>query len=121
MFEVSRNLIESCFEKYKNVKILEPNKYVESVPVENGNFDSVKTYTKEALYFPLAESEMEKLNYKIVLPQSVDAPIEKDTEIGNYKVYFDNNLILCSKIYTMEDVMTKDYVQKIKDIIENWS
>ena len=38
-----------------------------------------------------------------------------------YKIYFDNNLIFVSKIYTMEDVETKSYAQKLKDIVENWN
>ena len=120
MFEESRKMLESCFDTYSCQTILEPNKYVESISVKNGAVDSVKTYTKQGFCYPLKAGELEKINTKVSIEQVVDAPIKKDTEVGELKIYYDNNLIFVSKIYTMEDVETKDYGQKLKDIVDNW-
>lgn len=121
MFEDSKRLIDNCFEKYAKINLLQANKYIESLPVENCNVESVKTYTKQAFDYPLLASEVDKIQCKVVLPEVIDKPTPKDTEIGEYKIYFDNDLIFCEKIYTMEAVEEKDYTQKLKDIIENWS
>ena len=92
-----------------------------SVQVENCNVNSVKTYTKNAFIYPLTENEFEKINTKIILPETISEPTDKDSEIGEYKIYLNNDLIFSAKIYTMEDVKEREYSQKIKDIIENWS
>ena len=120
MFEESRKMIENCYQNYSYVNLLEANKYIDSIKVENGVVESVKTYTKEAFYYPLKENEIESVNYKTIVKESLLAPVLADEEIGEYKIYFDNNLIFSAKIYTIESVETKDYAQKLKDIVNSW-
>ena len=120
MFEESKKMIDFCYDKYKYVELLEPNKYVDSVIVENGAVDSVKTYTKSSFFYPLSDGEIQKINTKIILSPSLQAPIKKDQEVGEFKIYFNNDLIFSEKIYTMDNVETKDYGQKLKDIVNNW-
>lgn len=121
MFEESRKMLEQCFENYSYQTILEANKYIDSISVENGAVDSVKTYTKNVFCYPLKATEIDKIQTKTIMANSLTAPITKDQEVGEFKIYFNNNLIFVSKIYTMEDVETKSYTQKIKDIVENWN
>ena len=121
MFEDSKKLLEDCFNDYAKINLLQANKYIESLPVKNCNVDSVKTYTKNSFDYPLKENELDKINNKVVLPEFIETPLEKDSEIGEYKIYLGNDLIFSTKIFTMESVEEKDYTQKIKDIIENWS
>ena len=120
MFVESQNLIENCFERFQYQQILEANKYIDSVAVNNGKFDNVKVYTKDEFYYPLADSEIQNIQCKTILPESVDAPIKANTEIGEYKIYLNNDLIFVAKIYTINDVTTKDYGQKLKDIVDYW-
>ncbi len=120
MFDVSKQIILHCYKNYVYQNLLEANKYVDSIAVENGKLDSVKTYTKQAFYYPLKASELEQINSKVVMQTKLQAPIKKDSEVGEYKIYLDKDLIFSTKIYTMEDVEQKDYTQKVKDIVENW-
>ncbi len=120
MFEESRKMLENCYQNYSYVNLLEANKYIDSIKIENGATESVKTYTKEAYYFPLKQNEIDRINCKIILKESLVAPVKTDEEVGEYKIYFDNNLIFSTKIYTIEGVEIKDYTQKLKDIVNNW-
>ncbi len=120
MFEESRAMLENCFSQYKYEKILDANEYIDSINVENGTTDKVKTYTKSSFYYPLKENEIEKINTKTILKDNLTAPVKNNEEVGEFKIYFENNLIFTTKIYTMEDVETKDYGQKLKDIVDNW-
>lgn len=120
MFEDSKKQIDWCFEKYKMYKLLEPNKYVDSIQVENGKSESVKTYTRQEFAYPLSENEASKINSKYVIERCIEAPVEKNQEVGTYKIYFDNNLIFETKVYTIDSVDTKDYTEKLKDIVDNW-
>lgn len=121
MFEESRNMLEECFVNYTFTNILEANKYIGSIHVVNGKNDSVKAYTKTSFSYPLKTDEIDKINTKYLLSDSIDAPVKSDIDVGNFKVYLSNDLIFETKIYTMESVETKDVSQKIKDILENWS
>lgn len=120
MFVESQNLIERCFEKYRFEQILEANSYIDSIAVKNGKFDNVKVCTKDAFYYPLADGELQDIQCKKILPEIIEAPISADTEIGEYKIYLNNDLIFVAKIYTINSVDTKDYGQKLKDILDNW-
>ena len=120
MFEESHSMLETCYEQYAFQNLLEPNKYITSIMVENGANQTVKTNTKEAFQYPLKVTELDKINSKCVLKDKLIAPVKADEEVGEYKIYFDNNLIFSTKIYTMEDVETKDFGQKLKDIVDNW-
>ncbi|MGN1222497.1 MAG: D-alanyl-D-alanine carboxypeptidase family protein [Christensenellales bacterium] len=121
MFEDSKAILEKSFENYSKINLLEANKYIESLPVKNCNVESVKTYTKSSCNYPLKQNEISKINTKVILPEFIESPLEKDSEIGEFKIYLDNDLIFSTKIYTMEAVEEKDYSQKLKDILENWS
>ena len=71
-------------------------------------------------YIISKDSEIERIQSKSILQEKLVAPVENEKEVGEYKIYFDNDLIFSTKIYTMESVETKDYGQKLKDIVENW-
>ena len=120
MFEESKRMIEKCFDNYSLINLLEPNKYITSVPVENGANENVKVCTKQAFFYPLKTTEIEKINSKFIVAEKLDAPVNIDTIVGEYKIYFDKDLIFSTKIYTIESVETKDYGQKLKDIVNNW-
>ena len=93
MFEESKKMLEKSFENYSLVTLLEPNKYISSIPVENGANESVKVYTRHAFLYPLTANELQKINSKSILPENLEAPVKIDTEIGEYKIYFDKDLI----------------------------
>ena len=120
MFEESAKMIDICYKNYTYQNLLEANKYMDSISVENGVNDSVKTYTKQAFYYPLKDNELSKINTKVILSPKLEAPVESDTEVGEFKIYFDNDLIFSAKIYTIESVDEKGYTDKLKDIVENW-
>ena len=120
MFEESEKLIEHCFKKYTYQTLLEANKYIDSISVENGKNPSVKLYTKDIFSYPLMENELQNIQCKTILPESIEAPVTSGQEIGEYKIYLNNDLLFVAKIYTIDSVDTKDYGQKLKDIVNNW-
>lgn len=120
MFIESEKFIEHCFDKYKYKTILEANKYIDSISVENGKFPSVKVCTKDEFWYPLLEDELQYIQCKTILPESLQAPVDAGQEVGEYKIYLNNDLLFVAKIYTIDSVDTKDYGQKLKDILDNW-
>ena len=120
MFFESQKCLEHCFEKYQIKQIVEPYKFIDRINVNNGINEKVKLYVKEGFCYPLLEKEDEKIKIEIKYDENVDAPVKKDTEVGEIKVFFENDLIYFEKIYTIEDVKEKDVMDKMKDIFDQW-
>ena len=120
MFEECNTLINKAFDEYKINCLLEPYKYQKKIPVKNGKQEDVKVFTRNGFSYPLKLSELSKVEIIYEVPNYVEAPIKKEAEIGELKIYFDNCLLFSEKIYTMEDVKEIGLLQNIKDIVAKW-
>ena len=120
MFEESERLINDAFKEYKMVEIIEPYSYITNIPVNEGEFESVKVYSMKGFKYPLKEVETTDIYVEKELPEILDAPIKKEKEIGKVKVYFNKEQIFEENIYTMEEINSVDIKDKVKDIIDKW-
>lgn len=120
MFLESQKALEKCFDEYSMTSLVEPYKFVDRVLVNNGTIDKVKLYIKNGLSYPLSSQEIDKIKIQTNYKQNVDAPIKKDTKVGEIRAYLNDKLIYVEDIYTMEDVKQKDTIDKMKDIFDQW-
>ena len=120
MFEDSTNLINKAFEEYKLYEILPSYKFVDDVVVEDGKTDKVRIYNKEGYNVVANENEINKYRVEYDYNKTVKAPIDKDTKLGEVKIYYDNSLIFTDNLYNIENVEGLDKIDKLKDILEKW-
>ncbi len=101
MFEKSKTLLSTAFDNYKNYKIVESDHIVDFIDV-----DGVKcgVYVKNDVILPLTKFEYENLEIKLDFPKKIIKSIKKDQEIGNVKIYCQNNLLFTEKLYSILDV-----------------
>ncbi len=120
MFEVTAMHMEDCFAKYHMSTILPPYTYIRTIDVTNSDTKKVKVYTQKGFMYPLTDDEEQKIKTEIKLPSSISAPIEKEQIVGEFLIYFDNQLLFSEKIYTMEDVKSNSVLNNFKRIISKW-
>ena len=120
MFEETAMHIEDCFAKYHISTILPPYNYISTLDVTNSDMSKVKVYTQKGFMYPLTDDEEQKIKTEINLPSSLCAPIKKEQIVGEVKIYLDNHLLFCEKIYTMEDVISNKVTDNFKRIISKW-
>ena len=120
MFLESQKCLEKCFKDYKMTKIVEPYTYIDRILVNDGTSEKVKIYVKNGFSYPLLDSEKDDITVETKYGENIDAPVKKDSEVGNLSVYLKNQLIYCEKICTIEDVNKKDIKDKMKDIFDQW-
>ena len=101
-------------------KIVEPYTYIDRILVNDGTSEKVKIYVKNGFSYPLLDSEKDDITVETKYEENIDAPVKKDSEVGNISVYLKNQLIYCEKICTIEDVNKKDIKDKMKDIFDQW-
>ena len=121
MFEDCARLIEECFKKYKLREILLPYAESDEIAVENGEKLYVKTGTKHGFTYPLSDEEYLRLKIVKDCPESLQAPIKRDQIIGKIEIYLDNNLLFSENVYTIEDVKSIKYLDKIWEVVDNWN
>lgn len=120
MFEDSADILEKAFSEYEIENIAEKIEYPDSILVENGCSNTVKTSKLNECFYPLKKGEKEKISVEINLVDKMLAPIKKGDEIGEIKIFMDKDLLFSEKIFTMEDVKEKGVLQKIGDVISQW-
>lgn len=121
MFEESAKLLNACFKKYKMREILEPYAQGENIKVSNGESDFVQTVTKHGFSYPLTDEEFNNIKIVRNQPEILDAPVVKEQKIGEIEIYLDKNLLFKENIYTMENVKSTKYLDKIWEIVDEWN
>ncbi len=120
MFEESAKLMEKAFNEYSLVDLTCFYNFNKKIKVLEGQSDYVEIGTKEKFFYPLKNDEIKNIKIEYKIQDVLEAPITKDYEIGNVKIFIDNNLLFSEKIYTMEEVRRNSIWEKLKDLIENW-
>ena len=121
MFEECARLIENGFEKYKIYNLIDEYSVGDEVKVLNGEKDFVKTITKNSFSYPLSDEEY--LNVSIVRnqPENLEAEVKKDVSIGTLEIYLGKDLLNKQEIYTLENVKSIKYLDKIWEVVDNWN
>ena len=120
MFEESAQLIEKAFNEYHLIDLTSIYAFPSKLPVKEGWAEYVSIGTTGKYLYPLKASELKKVKHTCDLPDSLEAPVSKGDEIGEVKIFIDNDLHFTEKIYTMENVRRNSIWEKFFDLIEQW-
>ena len=101
MFEESTTLLNSSFEDFENVKIIDKNKETYNEYIINENEGKLYLYTEEDYYYPLTKNEMKdlRLEYSVTLDNA-----KSGDNVGEIKIFLKNDLIKTLKLYTMNKI-----------------
>lgn len=120
MFPESAQMLEEAVGKYKLYDLTQMYDFDHSVQVVEGADLTAEIGTKESFFYPLTTAEVEKLEFVYSVPQMLQAPMKKGTEVGKVEIFLDNDLLFSEKIYTIEDVKPKTMWQRLQDFFKNW-
>lgn len=120
MFEESAQLLDNAFKEYQLIDLTCGYAYKNKLKVEEGESEEVKIGTKESFFYPLRKSELKKIKYTYKIEDSITAPVENGQEVGEVKIFLDNDLLFSEKFYTMENVRRNSIFKKFFDVIEQW-
>lgn len=121
MFEESEDLFNLAYNQFKKVEILPPYYFVKSAAVKGGKVENVGLCTKRGFDIVLSKKELAGINVAFNAPDELNAPIKKDEIVGVCEIYYGNHLIFSENIYTIEEVDSILFKDKIKDILNNWN
>lgn len=105
-YENQRLLYDEMFKKYQKTLIISKNFF---------NVESDNLYIKQDIYYPLKESEKEKINIKLLLND-----VEKAKK-GELIVELDGKMIVKEDVYGKirnDDYHSKSFLEKIKELLK---
>lgn len=115
MWERSMKLMTQAHEEYNYYKILDKTLST-NANVVGGIEKTCKASTNTDVYYPLKESEIDKLSFEYEL-QDLIAPIYANQICGNVKVYLDKCLIFEQNIYTINNVRKKTFLDWLNELV----
>lgn len=120
MFEDCASLMEWGFANFHMVNLCDRLHIPSTLPVEDGECESVEIASKGAFYFPLKAGEDEKVKIETKLDEYVIPPLSAESKVGEYEIYFDNELRFSGEIVTIKQVRTRTLAQRLQDILAKW-
>ena len=120
MFEECERLTNLAYDNYKLKTFVEPYSYVSNIKVENGDKEEVGVATINGFKKIINKADEDKYRVEYNIPNSVVAPVEYDTVIGNVKVYFEETEIFSEDLYAIDSARNIDIKYLIENIIGNW-
>lgn len=112
-------LLDYGFSNYKSSQIAFKNEYVDQIPIQNGDRPDVAAIIPKNLYALIPASDVSKLKKELILSAGLEAPISKDTAVGEVIFYLDEREIAKSQIVTATDVKRIKNLQ-LNDPISFW-
>ena len=101
MFEDSARLLDLAHRLYENKKIIDKNQEIYNEYIINDKQGKLYLYAEEDFYYPLLDSEKDKISirYSVKLKDAKAGDV-----VGEIKVFFENDLLKTIKLVTMNKI-----------------
>lgn len=103
----SKKLLGYAIEKYNKNVLVDEAKHTYTIRVTGGNKKKVCAGIEGSLSVSLSDDEMRGISYKVVLPESITAPVYKNQQLGHLEMYYNDNIIYSIPIKSKEDIYKK--------------
>ena len=87
------SMLDYAFETHENRHIISANDYVCTVPVVNGNVDSVRLCASDGFSVPVPNGVMPDVEMKFDIPRELEAPVDFGQKVGTLAVYYNGSLV----------------------------
>ena len=120
MFPDSMALLDHGFETYSMVSVAEKGEILGTIPVENGQADTVDFAANEDICLPLTADEGNMIEKRINITDKLTAPVAEHAEAGELQIYLQGELLKEVPLYTVSAVEELTFWQKLKQKLGAW-
>lgn len=120
MWDDSSLLLEQCFKKYSNEKIVDKNKVFQVVEVKNGKEKFVAVKPTEDFYIALSAEEKGNVRLNAKHNGIAQAPLNKGDNAGKLEVYLENKLFGTVNLEYTESVESSSPFFHLKRILKDY-
>jgi len=120
MFEECDRLTKLALDNYTMKEFVKPYNFVGNVLVESSDKSEIGIITIEGYSKPILKSEEEEYEVKYNIPESLDAPITLNQEVGSVEVLYKGDCIYKNDLITIENAENNDIKYLLENIIDKW-
>jgi len=120
MFGDSMAILDYGFKNYSIKPIIEKGEYYGNVVVNNGTSDSVNVYASDDVTYPMKNGEEEKITTRIILDDSINAPVVKGQTLGKIECLIDDEVVATAKLKAEKGVEENTMEYNIFKILTDW-
>jgi len=116
----THTLLNYGFTEFSNSTIGYKNEFIENIKIEKGIYPFVAGVLDNNLQFPLSIDNNNKIEKKVVLRESLIAPIKEGDILGTAEYYLDGKLIGKSNIVSTMDIEIDPMTKPLNKLISKW-
>jgi len=120
MFEECDRLTKLALDNYEYVDFVAPYTFVSDVNIESSDKTEIGVITIDGYGCPILKSEKDMYSVKYNLPDSIVAPINLNQVVGYVEVYYNDEVIYCGELITIEGADNNDMRYVLDNIIDKW-
>jgi len=118
--ESSRKILDYAFQNYKQYTLIKADDEIKKIPVIKGKEKFVTLVSNADITYPLTEEEYKSLKRIEDTPEYVNAPVNKDVNMGNITFSINGNVIAEVELKTKDDVLHKGFLDYMLEILRDW-
>lgn len=119
--EASRMILDYGFNNYAMHTMIKTGGGFKSLPVRRGVLPTMAVKALDTVEIPLREDELDRLETRVSLPESLDAPVYAGTDMGFVEYLVDGEVVGQTILTTWEDVRRKGFLDYLGDVFGSWA
>ena len=114
MWEDTVTLLNYGFDNFTYETLLKKGQYLKSVVVIEGESGKAEAFAGEDFYYPMIAGEKDKVTYRFLIDEPLEAPLRIGERIGELEIYFDRELVGVLDLVSGNDVKRTTLWNRIK-------
>lgn len=93
MYQEVKSLLDYGFSNFSSRRLVNSNQRLASLPVSRGKVDSLAVHPQAELAVAISPGEEQRLRTSLILPERIDAPIQKGEVVGKLVALLDQTQV----------------------------
>lgn len=119
-FSEAKALLDYGFNNYSSSELGKKDEIVKSITVEKGVEPTVNGLFSKNEYCLIPKGKESEIRQEINIPDSIQAPINKDEKIGEIQYYYEDKLLCTIDVISDRDVRKNSFVNMSGFLIKKW-
>ncbi|MDO9535930.1 MAG: D-alanyl-D-alanine carboxypeptidase family protein [Bacillota bacterium] len=114
IWEDTVTLLNFGFENFTYETLLKEGQNLKSVVVIEGESGKAEAFAGEDFYYPLNTGEKDKVTYRFLVDEPLEAPLRKGERIGELEIYFERELVGVLDLVSGNDIKRNTLWNRMK-------
>jgi len=121
MFNDCTRLLDYGFENYHMRTLVSNGETIADVNVEHGMEDSFTVCAGRDVAYPLTDEEASRVQKKVYVEQTVEAPVTEGQLVGTIDVWLDGKRVYSANLTAPKEIGDNSFIFNLRRLLELWT